>query len=54
MRVYAESQYHAWEFEAIKSAILDGTLTYTPKLAQVAHEADTIAVCVDVTEPKSS
>jgi hypothetical protein len=54
MRVYAESQYHAWEFEAIKSAILDGTLTYTPKLAQVAHEADTIAVCVDVIEPKSS
>lgn len=31
MRVYVESQYYAWEFEAIKSAILDGTLTYTPK-----------------------
>ncbi|TCV51353.1 hypothetical protein [Pseudomonas sp. 460] len=30
MRVYAESQYHAWEFEAIKAAILDGTLAYTP------------------------
>ncbi|UVK96500.1 hypothetical protein [Pseudomonas sp. B21-048] len=31
MRVYVESQYYAWEFEAIKAAILDGTLTYTPK-----------------------
>lgn len=26
MRVYVESQYYAWEFEAIKEAILDGTL----------------------------
>jgi hypothetical protein len=33
MRVYVESQYYAWEFEAIKAAILDGTLTYTPKVA---------------------
>ena len=33
MRVYVESQYYAWEFEAIKEAILDGTLTYTPKEA---------------------
>lgn len=33
MRVYVESQYYAWEFEAIKTAILDGTLTYTPKVA---------------------
>lgn len=33
MRVYVESQYYAWEFEAIKDAILDGTLTYTPKVA---------------------
>jgi hypothetical protein len=33
MRVYVESQYYAWEFEAIKEAILDGTLTYTPKVA---------------------
>jgi hypothetical protein len=32
MRVYVESQYYAWEFEAIKDAILDGTLTYTPKV----------------------
>lgn len=33
MRVYVKSQYYAWEFEAIKEAILDGTLTYTPKEA---------------------
>lgn len=33
MRVYVESQYYAWEFNAIKEAILDGTLTYTPKEA---------------------
>jgi hypothetical protein len=33
MRVYVKSQYYAWEFEAIKAAILDGTLTYTPKEA---------------------
>jgi hypothetical protein len=32
MRVYVESQYYAWEFEAIKEAILNGTLTYTPKV----------------------
>jgi hypothetical protein len=31
MKVYVESQYYAWEFEAIKAAILDGTLTYSPK-----------------------
>nr|WP_233092140.1 hypothetical protein [Pseudomonas sp. MF6772] len=31
MRVYVESQYYAWEFNAIKEAILDGTLTYTLK-----------------------
>ena len=30
MRVYAESQYYAWEFEAIKAAILSGTLHFTP------------------------
>ena len=35
MRVYAESQYHAWEFEAIKAAILDGTLAYTPAPAVI-------------------
>lgn len=29
MRVYVESQYYAWEFEAIKAAILDGRLTLT-------------------------
>ncbi|MEB0008179.1 hypothetical protein QN412_02895 [Pseudomonas sp. RTB3] len=33
MRVYVNSQYYAWEFNAIKEAILDGTLTYTPKVA---------------------
>jgi hypothetical protein len=33
MRVFVESQYYAWEFNAIKEAILDGTLTYTPKEA---------------------
>lgn len=33
MRVYVESQYYAWEFEAIKEAILNGTLNYTPKQA---------------------
>ncbi|MEN5313383.1 hypothetical protein [Pseudomonas koreensis] len=33
MRIYVESQYYAWEFNAIKEAILDGTLTYTPKVA---------------------
>ena len=33
MKVYVESQYYAWEFEAIKAAILNGTLTYTPKEA---------------------
>lgn len=30
MRVYVESQYYAWEFEAIKEAILDGSLIYMP------------------------
>ncbi len=33
MRVYVDSQHYAWEFNAIKEAILDGTLTYTPKVA---------------------
>lgn len=37
MRVYVESQYYAWEFEAIKAAILDGTLTYSPKPVANAH-----------------
>lgn len=32
MRIYVESQYYAWEFNAIKEAILDGTLIYTPKV----------------------
>ncbi|MBX8621685.1 hypothetical protein K4754_06555 [Pseudomonas glycinae] len=36
MRVYVESQYYAWEFEAIKKAILDGTLTFTPKEVKTA------------------
>ncbi|WP_255312004.1 hypothetical protein [Pseudomonas mandelii] len=34
MRVCVESQYYAWEFEAIKAAILDGTLTHIPKLPE--------------------
>lgn len=36
MRVYVESQYYAWEFEAIKEAILDGTLAFTPKEVKAA------------------
>jgi hypothetical protein len=28
MKVYVESQYHCWEFNTIKQAILDGTLIY--------------------------
>jgi len=36
MRIYVESQYYAWEFEAIKKAILDGTLTFTPKEVEAA------------------
>lgn len=39
IRVYVESQYYAWEFNAIKEAILDGTLTYTPKPIVNANEA---------------
>lgn len=31
MRVYVESQYYCWEFEAIKAAILSGELVYQPK-----------------------
>lgn len=38
MRVYVESQYYAWEFEAIKAAILNGTLTYTPPPVVNAHD----------------
>jgi hypothetical protein len=38
-RIYVESQYYAWEFNAIKEAILDGTLTYTPKPVVNANEA---------------
>jgi hypothetical protein len=33
MRVYVDSQHYAWEFNAIKEAILHGTLTYAPKMA---------------------
>lgn len=34
MRVYVESQYYAWEYEAIKEAILDGRLAFIdPKVA---------------------
>lgn len=31
LRIYVEAQIYCWEYEAIKAAILDGTLTYTPK-----------------------
>ncbi|BBP60415.1 hypothetical protein [Pseudomonas sp. St316] len=44
MRVYVESQYYAWEFEAIKEAILDGTLTYTPKTVANAHDLVTMEI----------
>ena len=33
MRIYVESQYDAWELNAIKQAIIDGTLVFTPKEA---------------------
>jgi hypothetical protein len=33
MRVYVDCQSYAWEFNAIKEAILNGTLTYAPKMA---------------------
>jgi hypothetical protein len=47
LRVYAESQYYAWEFEAIKAAILEGKLTYTPIPAQndKAQVSVEIAAC---------
>lgn len=35
MRVYVESQYYAWEFEAIKEAIMDGRLV----IADAQHHA---------------
>lgn len=38
MRVYVESQYYAWEFEAIKEAILNGTLAYTPPPVVNTHD----------------
>lgn len=31
MRVYVDSQYYCWEYEAIKAAILSGELVYQPK-----------------------
>ena len=31
LRVYVDSQYYNWEFEAIKAAILSGELVYQPK-----------------------
>lgn len=37
LRVYVESQHYAWEYEAIKAAILDGTLVYQPKPAPAAE-----------------
>lgn len=39
LRIYVESQYYAWEYEAIKAAILDGTLFYRPKPASGAEPA---------------
>ena len=33
MRIYVESQYYAWEFNAIKQAIFDGTLVFAPQEA---------------------
>ena len=38
MKVYVEAQVYAWEFEAIKAAILDGTLTYTPRPIENTHD----------------
>ncbi|MNX76701.1 hypothetical protein D3C86_1082160 [compost metagenome] len=38
LRIYVNSQHYCWLFEAIKEAILDGTLTYTPKPAVKAHD----------------
>lgn len=38
MRVFVESQYHAWEFEAIKDAILSGQLQYVePERKELAQ-----------------
>jgi hypothetical protein len=31
LRVYVDSTYYSWELNAIKSAILNGELTYTPR-----------------------
>ncbi|MDD1149783.1 hypothetical protein M5G25_15925 [Pseudomonas sp. TNT2022 ID357] len=39
LRIYVESQYYAWEFEAIKAAILDGTLNYQSKPVTDATDA---------------
>jgi len=39
LRIYVEAQIYCWEYEAIKAAILDGTLTYTPKPADNATAA---------------
>ena len=36
MRVYVESQYYAWEFNAIKSAILSGRLVYSEEAGGAA------------------
>jgi hypothetical protein len=47
MRVDAESKYYAWEFEAIKDAILDGTLTYTPTLLRKAWPTIAERTCID-------
>lgn len=44
MKVYVESQYYAWEFEAIKAAILNGTLTYTPKPIANAHDLESVEI----------
>lgn len=39
LRIYVESQYYAWEFEAIKAAILDGTLNYQSEPVTDATDA---------------
>ncbi len=36
LRIYVESQYWCWEFNMIVQALLDGRLTFTPKLEKLA------------------
>lgn len=39
LRIYVEAQIYCWECGAVKAAILDGPLTYTPKPADNAAAA---------------